>query len=199
MPEQPVPPRPVAPSRPEEEPAVSSPLRRTDKRRFQRGLHIHGLLERLPDLPLDARASSAERYLIRRAPQLDASERAALWREVERLLNDDTFAEIFSPESRAEVSVAGIVSGVAISGVVDRLVVTETDVLIVDYKTNRPPPESVEKVQAIYLRQMGLYRRALQGVYPTKTVRVALLWTDAARLMVLPESLMETALIEKGL
>jgi len=199
MPEEPVPPRPVAPSRPAEEPAVTSPLVRTDKKRFQRGLHIHGLLERLPDLQMENREAAALRYLAKRAPALLDNERLALWQEVKALLDDPAFSSIFGADSRAEVPVAGIISGIAISGQVDRLVVTDTEVLIVDYKTNRPPPQDVTGVAGVYLRQMGLYVRALEGVYPQLTVRAALLWTDVARLMELPKDLMEKALTDSGL
>ena len=81
-----------------------------------------------------------------------------------------------------------------VSGFVDRLCVTETDVLVVDYKTNRPPPEHVEHVAPVYLRQMGVYRSLLREIYPNHMVRCALLWTDGPRWMPLPDDLMDRAL-----
>ncbi|MBV1901465.1 MAG: UvrD-helicase domain-containing protein, partial [Kordiimonadaceae bacterium] len=204
MPEEPTPAKPLAPSRPEEEPAVSSPLARTDARqdgivRYGRGRLIHALLEWLPNLALDKRETAALRFLERNAPDLTAGVRSALWQEVNRLLEDVSFGALFGPSSRAEVPIAGIVSGRAISGQVDRLVVTEDEVLVVDFKTNRPPPAEVHAVAPVYLRQMGLYVRALEGVYPNKSVRAALLWTDAAFLMEVPKALMEEALTHSGM
>ena len=58
-----------------------------------------------------------------------------------------------------------------LSGQIDRLAVTEDAVLIVDYKTNRPPPETEDAVAPVYLRQMAAYRAALRGVYPDREVR----------------------------
>ena len=81
-----------------------------------------------------------------------------------------------------------------VNGQIDRLVVTPDAVLIVDFKTNRPPPSDVEAVAPAYLAQMGAYRALLRALYPGRSVRCALVWTDAARLMELPDSAMDAAL-----
>ena len=47
------------------------------------------------------------------------------------------FAALFAAGSKAEVPITGMVKGHVISAQVDRLAVTEAEVLIVDYKTNR--------------------------------------------------------------
>jgi len=108
-----------------------------------------------------------------------------------RLLQDPQFAPVFGPGSRAEVSITGIVQGkeapVTVSGQIDRLCVTEDQVLVVDYKTNRPPPASHEHVPLLYRRQMALYGALLRAIYPTRRVKCALLWTDTAHLMLLPD------------
>ncbi len=199
LPAEPAPARPLAPSRPDEEPAVSGPLVRSDARRFQRGRYIHALLEWLPDIPLNVREASALRYLAKSAPDLSDEQRSAVWQEVDTVISGSDFASLFGDGSMAEVPIAGIVSGRAISGQVDRLLVTDTEVLVVDYKTNRPPPSDVQGVASVYLRQMGLYARALEAIYPGRRVRAALLWTDAAKLMELPKHLMDEALSKSGM
>lgn len=77
-----------------------------------------------------------------------------------------------------------------VSGQIDRLVVTGQAVLIVDYKTNRPPPETPEGVPAVYLRQMAAYRALLAGIYPGRPVICHLLWTDGPRIMQLSDALL---------
>jgi ATP-dependent helicase/nuclease subunit A len=44
--------------------------------------------------------------------------------------------------------------------------VSANEVLAIDFKTNRPPPERVEDVPALYRSQMALYRAALAKVFP---------------------------------
>jgi len=188
-----VPPRPLAPSRPQEvEPASLSPLAGTDRgARFKRGRLIHRLLESLPELAQKDRASACRRYLSRAVHRLDDADRAEIAAETLAVLADPAFAALFGPGSLAEVRVAGQAGNTVISGQVDRLCVTPDEVLVVDYKTNRPRPEKVPDVPLIYLRQMAAYRAALQGIYPDKPVCCVLLWTDGPVLMALPDALLD--------
>ena len=79
--------------------------------------------------------------------------------------------------------------GTVIAGQIDRLVVTPSEVLVVDYKTNRPAPRTALETPQPYLRQMAAYRMALGKIYLGKSIRCALLWTEEPRLMALPEGL----------
>jgi ATP-dependent helicase/nuclease subunit A len=70
-----------------------------------------------------------------------------------------------------------------VSGQIDRLVVTPSEVLIIDYKTNRAPPGSAEQAPTAYVRQLALYRAVLRKIYPQLPIRAALLWTETPELM----------------
>ena len=189
---EPSPPRRLAPSRPEDaEPAVRSPLGEDDGARFRRGLLIHRLLQSLPELPERRRAAACRRYLERRAPDLNAEARREIAAQTLAVLRDPAFAPLFGPGSRAEVPLAGRVGDEVISGQVDRLAITDDAVLVVDYKTNRAPPEREAGVPTVYLRQMAAYRAILREIYPDRPVRCALLWTDGPRLMPLGDRLMD--------
>jgi len=184
-PEEPFPPQPLVPSRPSEaEPAAASPLSQGDTSRFKRGTVTHRLLQTLPDLPSGRRQAAAEQFVARTGLGLSSALQKDIVRETMAILNDPVFAPVFGPDSMAEVPVTGFLGGkTLLSGQIDRLVVTEHEVLIVDFKTNRPPPQRPENVPAIYQRQMEAYARAVQAIYPAKKVRCALLWTDGPRLM----------------
>ena len=102
------------------------------------------------------------------------------------LIADPRFEAVFSVGSRAEVSIVGRLDRPGrplISGQVDRLVVTPTEVLIVDYKTNHAPPGQAAETPPGYVRQLALYRAVLQKLYPGRPVRAALLWTETPELM----------------
>ena len=82
-------------------------------------------------------------------------------------------------------------SGVeVISGQIDRLVVGEERVQVVDYKTNRPPPATVDEVPTVYLRQMAAYRALLAEIYPRQPIECCLLWTETPRIMQLSDDLL---------
>ena len=90
----------------------------------------------------------------------------------------------------AEAPIAGRLGASVISGKIDRLAVTENDVLIIDYKTNRLAPATADDVPLIYRRQMAAYWAALRRIYPHHRVRAALLWTEGPALMELPEAML---------
>ncbi|TSD88214.1 double-strand break repair helicase AddA [Mycobacterium sp. KBS0706] len=190
-PPEPDPTRPLTPSRPEAEPPARSPLEGSDQGRFRRGALIHALLQALPELPTGAREAAARRYLARPQHGRDEAEQAEIVATTLAVLDQPGFEALFGPGSRAEVPVVGLVEGRALSGQIDRLVVTPDSVLVVDYKTNRPPPVSIEAVPRAYLVQMAAYRAALRLVYPGRTVRCALLWTEGPRLMELPPATLD--------
>jgi ATP-dependent helicase/nuclease subunit A len=188
-PAEPAPPRPLAPSRPEgNEPSVISPMGADGSARFKRGLLIHRLLQGLPDLPPDARAETARAYLARPVHGLAQTAQKEIALETLAVLDNPDFGELFGPQSLAEVPVTGIVAGQVVSGQIDRLVVAAGAVTVVDYKTNRPPPETADAVPALYLRQMAAYREVLRQIYPGRPVRCILLWTDGPRLMELGDA-----------
>lgn len=196
---EPAPPKPLAPSRPTlEEPTVAAPLGQTQTKRFQRGLLIHRLLQSLPELPISSRRTAAEAYLSRPAWSLAADDVKSVTDETLAVIEHEDFAALFGPGSKAEVPVTGLIDGHVLSGQVDRLVVTEHEVMIVDYKTNRPPPRKAESVDSAYQFQMAAYRVALSEIYPSKTIRCILLWTDGPFITELPESMLDDAWGQKA-
>ncbi|NJO32796.1 MAG: hypothetical protein HC869_06280, partial [Rhodospirillales bacterium] len=80
-----------------------------------------------------------------------------------------------------------------LTGQIDRLVRVGKEILIVDYKTNRPPPHSVDDVAEAYTLQLAAYRLAVRQVFGTASVRAALLWTDGPRIMEIPAAVLDNA------
>ena len=170
----------------------------TERRKaLARGTHTHRLLQALPGIGSEARFEAARRYL-RGAHELDDSEREEIIAQVQRMLEDVRFADLFRPGSRPEVSIVGRIARgsntIAVSGQIDRLVVTDAAVLIADYKTNHPAPKRIEDVPPAYISQLALYRAVLAELYPDRPVRAALVWTDVPDLMEVSATLMDTAM-----
>ena len=188
-PPEPLPLRPLAPSRPAgAAPPVRAPRGEDQGYRFRRGIIIHRLLELLPEVEAPRRAAVARRFLARPVHDLGPELQDEIAAEVLRLFEDPAIAPLFGPGSFAELPVAGEIAGSdgslrVIHGQIDRLVVRERSVLIVDFKTNRPPPARESEVAPVYLRQMASYRAALRRIYPDRSVDCALLWTDGPRFM----------------
>jgi ATP-dependent helicase/nuclease subunit A len=175
-----------------DEPATFSPAGQLSGR-FRRGILAHTLLARLPDLAPEERAAISITFLDSQGSSPDDAR--MLTDETLRVLNDPEFAGAFAPGSRAEVGLIADIpelgEGARVSGRIDRLAITDAEILAVDFKTNRPSPKRLEDVPSPYLRQMALYRLALAKLFPDKRIACALVWTDGPRLMRLPEALLD--------
>jgi len=192
----PSPPRPLAPSRPSLlEPSTLSPLGADAEDRFHRGILIHRLLQILPDMAQAERDAACRAYLARPAHGLAPDSQAQIADEVLATLADPAFSALFGPDSMAEVPVIGTVAGPegpeVISGQVDRLIVRDDGIMVVDYKTSRPAPDTPAGVSPAYLRQMAAYRAVFNGLWPGRPVRCALIWTSIPRLMELDNTLLD--------
>jgi ATP-dependent helicase/nuclease subunit A len=168
-------------------------------RALQRGTLVHRLLQSLPDIAAARRREAALAYLTRNAAGWSEGERQALADGALALVADIRFAPVFAPGSRAEVSIVGRVDGpggrpALVSGQIDRLVVTDSEVLIVDFKTNHAPPRQPAEAPRGYVRQLALYRAVLAKLYPQRIVRAALLWTETTELMEISAPALEAEL-----
>jgi len=167
--------------------------------RFLRGTLTHALLQYLPTCPLEGRKRAAEAFLDVRAQALPPRVRASIVRETLAVLTDAAFAPVFGPRSRAEVGIVAEIRPptagppLRIAGQIDRLVELEDEILIVDYKTNRPPPRDLAEVPRAYVHQLAAYCIAVERAFAVARVRAALLWTEGPRLMELPTPMLEVA------
>jgi ATP-dependent helicase/nuclease subunit A len=162
-----------------------------------RGNIVHRLMQSLPDVPEPARAEAARRYIARQQTDFSEAECGGIVDGVLAMLADGRFAALFAPGSRAEVPIVGRLGGDTVNGVVDRLVVAPGEVLIADYKTNRPAPRSLAETQEryqSYVKQLALYRAVLIRIYPGRPVRAALVWTDIPDLAEIPAEALDAAL-----
>lgn len=185
---EPAPPRPLIPSQAsavqedDDLPALS-PLKAQDNYRFRRGNLTHSLLQFLPDRAPGERAHLATLFAQRYGHDLPPSVQQSVVAETLRILEDPRYAPLFGPASRAEVPITGLINGKILSGQIDRLLVTDDAVHIIDYKTNRPPPTDPAQVPDIYRAQLQAYRETLTRIYPGHQIRTYLLWTDGPHLM----------------
>jgi ATP-dependent helicase/nuclease subunit A len=172
---------------------------RNRRKALERGRIVHRLMQSLPDVPPAKRQTAAERYLAKSAKDFSAAEQVEIARQVLAILDNENFAGVFTSGGRVEVPIIGRIprpggEPVLVVGQVDRLVVTADTVLAVDYKTDSLVPAGVEAVPATHITQLALYRAVLMHLYPEKSVRAALIFSNAPVLIEIPESVMDAAL-----
>ncbi|WP_209000880.1 double-strand break repair helicase AddA [Stappia sp. BW2] len=163
---------------------------------LERGRLIHRLLELLPDIAEDERIAASEAYLKQALKPEFADRSPHLLREVAAILDMPEFETLFCGHARAEVPLVGTIRAsdgteVEISGQIDRLVVEDNRVVIVDYKTNFHPPATVAEIPLEYRAQLCVYREMLKQIYPGREISAQLLWTAVPSLMEIPEKVLE--------
>ena len=194
---------PIAPSSAFDEEFVPvaqrGPSAAARRKALERGRIMHRLMQSLPDIAPERRAEACAHFLARAAARtFSAAEQEEIAKQVAAILDDQRFAEIFLPNSRAEVPIVGRISRsgaepLGIAGQVDRLSVGSDSVLIADYKTDGVVPQKLDDVPR-YVTQLALYRAVLARLYPDKIVRAALVFTNGPVLMEIPGAIMDAVL-----
>lgn len=156
-----------------------------------RGTAIHLLLEHLPNIPVADRPHAAQNLI----KSLDAGTIVDdVPAHVDRILTAPHLSHLWTTDALAEVDITATIGPHRFHGTIDRLLVTDTRVLAIDYKSNKIVPSDPAKTPEGLLRQMGAYHAGLTAVFPDHEIEVAILWTETANLMPLENDLVSAAL-----
>ncbi|PTM96022.1 double-strand break repair helicase AddA [Mycoplana dimorpha] len=169
-------------------------------RSLERGRILHRFLQVLPSMPAAERRSAGQRYLERATRHWSGRERDALVAAALSIMVDPSLAAIFSPAARAEVSIMGTLrlgrTDYAVSGRIDRMVVTDDSVEIVDFKTNRQPPAVPADIPSEHVAQLAIYRTILAPLYLGRSIRCGLVYTEAPSVFWLDEAAIASSLAD---
>jgi ATP-dependent helicase/nuclease subunit A len=178
---------------PEPEQPPLGPLALSENGRYARGRLVHALLQHLPEVEPEEQERAALAFVAARGADL----KGEIVAETLAIVREPSFAPLFVPGSLAEVPVVARIgagdAGFELEGQIDRLAMVADSLLILDYKTNRPPPKTLEEVAPAYIDQLAAYRLALRYLFPGRSLRAALLWTDGPRLMEIPSTSLDAA------
>ena len=160
---------------------------------MRRGSLIHLLLEHLPNRPQPEWGTLAEALIQRYDNRSNPTEIKELLNNAALVLNTAALKPVFDKTALAEVAIITgkipALADICLYGTIDRLIVSDSTVLAVDFKSNRRVPETVNDVPLGLLRQMGAYLLALRPIYPDHKIEVAILWTESQQLMRLPHDI----------
>ncbi len=143
----------------------------------RRGTATHALLHELSNMELARQETYAKNW----AKRLGFAESEALG--LLELIQSAELSPFFGPNSHSEAELRGALpDGREVSGRVDRLTIKEDKIFVLDYKSDRFIPESIDKSHP-YVHQMAFYSALLEQAYPNRKINAALLWTHNAKLM----------------
>ena len=175
---------------------------RSDRPRLE-GIFMHELLDRLSALPMEARRDFAHAYaqasLIAKSPAeapIGTARLVELANHMLAFMAQEAFAPLFGKQALSEFHISGLVGTRPVVGQIDRLVITQDDLWLVDFKSGQPMGHNVPQS---YVVQMALYAALLQQIYPDKTLRCEIIWLRDFSTTMLAQDRLTAALAAKNL
>ncbi len=183
------PPRPLTPSNIDDDNYGEAPVSPVMRHAAERGKLLHALFERYDGRSITVFEQEARLWLARQ-PAAAAFNPDHLIAPLLSVIRAPEWAALFSDQAKAEVPLAALVGETVISGRVDRLLITDDHVLIVDFKTGRSVPADAAALPVAQLRQMAHYVAAVETIFPNKEVKAALLFTHTPQMLPLPAEIL---------
>jgi len=176
-------PQPVKEIAPSHAILVHDSLQTIDEDGRQRGLMIHAMLDHMTR---DKKVS-----LSRLAQDLAIDEQAEIFQsclaEVRSLLRAPHLQSLFDKQcyltAYNEVPISYEHHGRMVYGIIDRPIVTQNTVLVLDYKTHRLAEARVPELLEVYRPQLDLYVAGIKKMWPEHTLTAQLLFTYSATLV----------------
>jgi ATP-dependent helicase/nuclease subunit A len=170
--------RQIAPSH--ADPAVTPESGDADGR--ERGIAIHRMLDFISRAPAAAPATLPPQLANGLGREADAPELQNWWQEALLTCRHPDFAMLFDPQhyvrARNEVPLQYLQQGQLVYGIIDRLVICEDALLVIDYKTHRrAAPDTLDELASGYREQMQLYSAGVAQLWPELAVKPYLLFT----------------------
>jgi ATP-dependent helicase/nuclease subunit A len=184
-----IPPRPLAPSNLDDDQYGDAPADPALKVASLRGKLLHALFEQYAGGALVDFRAAALSWLGRQNPGHDFDHAKAV-DEALAVIENPEWASLFSSSARAEVPMAALVGTKVITARVDRLLIEDDRIRLIDFKTGRHVPVDANAVSVPNVRQMAHYVAALESIFAPRKVEAALLYTHGPSIIELPEALL---------
>jgi len=157
--------------------------------RRRRGVVIHRMLERLTQGDARPTVMNQLRQEFNSWPATEEFD--AWWREACGVVDNVTLREFFAPglyqEARNEVPILYRDGERDAYGIIDRLVIREREIILIDYKTHtNAMPENIGQLAQDFYEQMRSYGTGANRLWPGKKLRLLLIFPACRGFVELP-------------
>ena len=159
-------------------PPASGPMTSTNAK--CRGVIIHRMLDGLSNGDEPMRVLNKMHLEFDR--RVNKKEIELYWQEAKEVFNDPVFRDLYEPSryrsARNELPLLYRHEGNDVYGIVDRLIVGNEEIVLVDYKTHaQATPANMARLAEPYFDQMLSYAKGAQLLWPDAPLRALLLFT----------------------
>jgi ATP-dependent helicase/nuclease subunit A len=175
--------------------SLAEQVREADAARRE-GITLHAMLQHLCGIERALWPAIVPKALLALLPD-NPDDHARIGDKAMSILDRPELADYFGRTSRAELPFMLDASrdghDIRLTGRIDRMVIDDTGVTVIDYKSDALVPSGPGAVPGNYLTQLGLYALVAGQLYPGRDVRAAILWTRLESLMFLPSDALAAA------
>ena len=155
----------------------------------RRGIVIHRMLERLASGEARAFVELKLRHEFSDLP--DGKTFDSWWQEACDVLNDDALRIFFDPagyqKAHNEMPILYRAGNDDIYGIIDRIVILEKEIIVMDYKTHAQATlNNIAHLAEAFTEQMRQYGNGAQLLWPGKKIRLLLLFTACKGIVEIP-------------
>ena len=143
-----------------------------------RGIVMHQMLNYLSRFP----EKKLSQFYSAEMNEIQMTELENWWHECQRIIKDKSFIEYFEPshydKAYNEVSIQFNDDDKTVYGIIDRLIIKDNNVTIIDYKTHPyVTKENIKNIAQAYEKQMQLYEKGVKLLWPEYNVTSILLFS----------------------
>ena len=143
-----------------------------------RGIVMHQMLNYLSYSP----ESKLSQFYSAEMNEIQIEELEKWWIECQAIIKDKSFMEYFEPsqydKAYNEVPIQFKDNDNTVFGIIDRLIIKDNKVTIIDYKTHPyVTKDNIKNIAQTYEKQMQLYEKGVQLLWPEYNVTSTLLFT----------------------
>jgi len=155
---------------------------------IKRGIAIHRALDLMSRVP-PLTAEQARQQIRHESALADDDSELETWMdEACKTLNNKDFEHIFKPsayrEARNELAIMYQHNKRSVYGLIDRLIINDDNILLIDYKTHQVEVGvELDTLADTFKSQMKLYRAGVEKLWPGLKIKSGLLFTHSARLI----------------
>ncbi len=155
----------------------------------RRGVIIHRMLEQLTGS--QSRATTENRLSQEFSEQMEDKEFKRCWQEACAVVDHADFRDFFDPtryrEARNEIPILYRDGERDVYGVIDRLILREKEIVLIDYKTHaHATQENIAQLAEDFRGQMHRYGEGVRRLWPGKKLKMMLLFTACGGVVELP-------------
>ncbi|MBT4921402.1 MAG: UvrD-helicase domain-containing protein [Rickettsiales bacterium] len=136
------------------------------------GIIIHNILDDLQMIKPEDKVKFIEGQLNRQDKNISAADKDVFRQNLTEIITDPKFEYLFKSNSQDEIELLYNQKLIRI----DKLIIMEDYVEIIDYKTDLDLPSNANEVKSEYQDQLALYAAAVQLHYPNKKIKQKLFY-----------------------